>query len=352
MVSPSSKFWNGRRVFITGHTGFKGAWLGLWLKRLGAVVTGYALPPEGEKNLFGLAGIDRQITSVLGDIRDSEDLSRAIDDAKPEVVFHLAAQALVRRGYEDPSTTFEVNTIGTVRLLEALRGRPLIRAAVIVTSDKVYDNREWPWAYREIDRLGGRDPYGASKAAAEVVVGALRSLHSAAIATARAGNVIGGGDWAEDRLVPDCIRALAQGDPPRLRQPGGIRPWQHVLDALGGYLVLAERLVEDGQAVSEAWNFGPPADGLAEVIEVATRVSALWGGPAPVTVTSASTGREARLLLLDAGKARARLGWRPRLALAEALAWTVEWYRREHDGSDALELSFDQIARYDALAAR
>lgn len=351
MTSPES-FWRGRRVFVTGQTGFKGAWLSLWLTRLGASVTGYALPPEGDLNLFSLTNLEQQIVSVLGDIRDLAALRRAVDEARPDVVLHLAAQALVRRGYDDPSATFDVNVVGTANLLQALRGVPSIRATVVVTSDKVYDNREWPWAYREADRLGGREPYGASKVAAELVVEAMRAQAGSAIATARAGNVVGGGDWAEDRLVPDCIRALARKDPPRLRHPESTRPWQHVLDALSGYLALAERLVRDGESVAEAWNFGPPAEELADVGTVAARISELWGGSAPIPTPDGSVKREARTLRLDASKARTKLGWRPRLSLSETLSWTVDWYRRQHEGADALALSLDQIARYEAMAVR
>lgn len=350
----TTTFWRDRRVFVTGHTGFKGAWLCLWLSRLGAKVSGYALAPECHETLFSAANLECRINSTIGDVRDQDRLNRAIEKAQPEIVFHLAAQALVRRGYADPVGTFDVNVIGTAKLLEALRHAPSIQATVVATSDKVYENREWTWGYREIDGLGGHDPYGASKAASEMVVTAFRGMPPAsrqAIATARAGNVVGGGDWAEDRLVPDCIRALRNNLPPRLRHPGSTRPWQHVLDALAGYLILAERLTSDAASASEAWNFGPSADGVIEVAAFARHISELWSGPPPVENPHPAGGHEARALLLDAGKARAKLGWAPKLALAETLAWTVEWYQRRHDGDDALDLTLDQIGRYEALAA-
>ena len=350
-------FWRERRVFITGHTGFKGSWLALWLSSLGARVTGYSLDPPTEPSLYGEAGVAGLLHSVHADVRDRERLALELRRAEPEVVFHLAAQSLVRESYRTPVETFEVNLLGTVHLLEAVRSCPGVRAVVVVTSDKCYENREWVWGYRENDPLGGFDPYSSSKACAELAAAAYRRSffpsdghrgHGVALATVRAGNVIGGGDWAADRIVPDCIRAFQRGEAVAVRNPGALRPWQHVLDPLCGYIALAERLAVEGPALAGAWNFGP-AD--ADVRPVAALVEALcrhWGVGATCTVDAGSHPHEARSLKLDCSRARTLLGWRPFWDLETAVARTVSWNLGHLGGADAQGLCLDQIREYDA----
>lgn len=348
-MNPDPAFWRGRRVFLTGQTGFKGAWLALWLAQLGAEVRGYALPAEpGSLALAtGPAGDSRH-----GDLRDAAALAAAVAAFRPEVVLHLAAQALVRRGYREPVETFATNVMGSIHLLEAVRRCPGVRAVVMVTTDKCYANQERPEPYREDEPLGGRDPYGASKAAMEIAVAAWRAsfLAEIPVATARAGNVIGGGDLAEDRLLPDCIRALRAGRSIAVRNPAATRPWQHVLEPLSGYLLLAEALWRDGAGVAEAWNFGPALEDVQPVAEVVEQVTRLWG-PGAAWHLAAEPGavHEAGLLAVDAAKARARLGWRPRLGLAAALDWTVGWFRRQDAGATARDLVLADIARFTAL---
>lgn len=350
-------FWQGKRVLITGHTGFKGGWLAIWLRRLGARVAGYALPPEGPSSLFTAARVGEGIAHVEGDLRDAECLRGAFAAHRPEVVFHLAAQSLVRRGYREPVATFEVNVVGTANVLEAVRDRPEVRAVVVATSDKCYDNREWEWGYRESDRLGGRDPYSASKAAAELVTAAYRASflpgdggRDVAVATVRSGNVIGGGDWAPDRLVPDILAALDAGRPARIRSPAALRPWQHVLEPLTGYLLLAERLWRDGEEFAGAWNFGPEAAEARTVAWIADRLCAAWGSPAGWEPDPGRGPHEAALLRLDAARARSRLGWTPRLPLDDAIEWVVEWHRAHAGGGDVRSVTEEQIGRHEALA--
>jgi len=351
-------FWHKRRVLITGHTGFKGSWLSLWLARLGAEVTGYALAPPSEPSLFELAAVEDGLgASITADVRDGERLARAVEDAGPEVVFHLAAQSLVRESYRAPADTYATNVMGTVHLLEAIRRTPGVKAVVVVTSDKCYDNREWVWPYRENDPLGGHDPYASSKACAELVTAAYRASYfddpaagdRPAIASARAGNVVGGGDWAADRLVPDVARAVAAGDVVHLRSPHAIRPWQHVLEPLAGYLLLAERLAGDGREWAEAWNFGPEERDARSVGWLVEQLAARWHGELRWTRDERSHPHEAHTLKLDSSKARARLGWRPRLSLERALDWLVEWYRAHREGADLGALTRAQIARYEKL---
>ena len=351
-MSPDQGFWRGKRVFVTGHTGFKGAWLCAWLDRLGAKVLGLALPPEDEPNLFALLGLEQRLDHRLGDIRDAPALDGAMSLFRPEIVLHLAAQSLVRRSYREPVETFETNVMGTINLLEAVRRTPSVRAAIVVTSDKCYENLGHHRPYRETDALGGEDPYSASKACAELVTGAWRHSFLStgiALASARAGNVIGGGDWAVDRLVPDCIQALGAGRAIELRNPAATRPWQHVLAPLSGYLLLAERLYAEGAAYARAWNFGPPPADAIPVAKVVERVIAAWGAPGSWVATAEPGPPEARHLAVDAGLARAELGWSPRLDLATGLAWTVEWYRRQRAGEAAEALVAEQIARFEAL---
>ncbi|MEI9986556.1 MAG: CDP-glucose 4,6-dehydratase [Aliidongia sp.] len=353
-MTANSGFWRGKRVFVTGHTGFKGAWLCAWLDRLGARVFGLSLPPESATSLCSLIGLDQSIGSLHADIRDAERLHEAMAGFVPDIVLHLAAQSLVRRSYRDPAGTFATNVMGTVNLLEAVRKTPSVRAVVVVTSDKCYENREWVWPYRETEALGGADPYSASKAGAELVAQAWRQSffgadQPAAVATARAGNVIGGGDWAEDRLIPDCIAALTAGRPIEIRNPAATRPWQHVLDPLAGYLTLAERLVTQGQGFARAWNFGPANEDIRPVAAIADAVTARWGEGARWIATGMAGPHEAGLLAVDASLARARLGWAPRLRLDEALNWTVDWYRRQHAGEPAETLVAQQIEAYEAL---
>ncbi len=350
---PTDQFWNQRRVLVTGHTGFKGGWLSLWLAARGAAVHGLALDPAVPSffaacRLGGLLAGDTR-----ADIRDPAAVQRCLEAAEPEVVFHLAAQPLVRHSYREPVDTFATNVMGTVNLLEAIRGCPSVRAVVVVTTDKCYDNREWDWAYREGDALGGADPYSASKACAELVAAAYRRSFLAAgglgLATARAGNVIGGGDWAGDRLVPDFLRASDSCQPLVIRSPGAVRPWQHVLEPLAGYLLLAERLWA-GADGAEGWNFGPGESGDRPVGWLADRLCALVPGAA-WEHRPGDHPHEARLLRLDSGQARRRLGWRPRWSLEEALARTVEWHLAWRRGADMAAVSRQQIAAYEAAAA-
>lgn len=350
------QFWRGKSVFITGHTGFKGGWLATWLLHLGARVTGYALKPDTEPSLFERCGLARRMSSEIADIRDQTRLRAAMEKSRPEVVFHLAAQPLVRRSYEAPALTFETNVMGTVNLLEAVRTTPSVRVVVVVTSDKCYLNREWPWAYREEDPLGGRDPYSASKACTEIVAEAYRRSflqsenRNVGFATVRAGNVIGGGDWSADRLVPDAIRALEAEVPLIVRNPHSIRPWQHVLEPLAGYLIVAERLHEDGARFSGAYNFGPAEDGAVTTSEIANLAVRLWGSGSWKTAAAREVEgapHEARYLRLDAGKARQILGWHPRLHLDRALELTIAWYRESaRTDADMFAFSARQIAFY------
>jgi CDP-glucose 4,6-dehydratase len=347
----SPAFWRGRRVLLTGHTGFKGAWAARWLGRRGAEVTGLALASEGEPNLFRLLQPTTRIHSSTGDIRDPATVREAVARSDPEIVLHMAAQALVPRAYQAPLETWSSNVMGTVTVLDALRGRAGVKATVVVTSDKVYAHRGEARPFRETDPLGGDDPYSASKAATELAVAAWRASFAAAgppVATARAGNVIGGGDWAADRLVPDLVRALEARRPLALRQPDSTRPWQHVLDPVAGYLMLAERLAE-GKALPDALNFGPAPESTLPARVLVERLSEALGHrpdwrPAPRLEIP-----EKPVLTLDAGLAERTLGWRPRLGIAEAIAWTAEWYVAHRDGGDVAALTDRQIERYEAL---
>ena len=343
-------FWQGKRVFLTGHTGFKGAWLGLWLSELGAEVTGYALPPPTTPSLFETARLEGRLTHLLGDIRDPGPLSRALTAARPDVVFHLAAQSLVRPSYEEPVETFATNVMGTVNVLEALRQWGGARAAIFVTSDKCYDNRETGQAYREDDPMGGHDPYSASKGCAELVTAAYRRSFfqsgpsATRVATVRAGNVIGGGDWARDRLIPDLLDAFSRGEAAVVRFPDAIRPWQHVLEPLAGYLRLAEALWAGEPGAARAWNFGPRPEDAREVGWIAGRLAELWGEGATWRRTDAARPHEAGVLRLDWSKARERLGWRPVWALEEGLERVVAWRRAFGEGRDMRAFSLGQIA--------
>jgi CDP-glucose 4,6-dehydratase len=357
---PDAAFWAGRRVLVTGHTGFKGAWLTLWLDRLGAEVSGLALPPSTEPALFSLACSGLLRHDFTADLCDPVAVAQAFVEARPQVVLHLGAQSLVRTSFEDPVRTYATNIMGTVHVLEATRRQEGVTALVVVTSDKAYENREWHWAYREDEAMGGHDPYSSSKGCAELVTAAYRRSFFATsttgqgtgVGSARAGNVIGGGDWAPDRLLPDCIRAFQRGQQVALRSPQSTRPWQHVLEPLTGYLTLAERLAgADASAFAEAWNFGPTdADALpvSAIVEIAAQ---LWGTGVGWVGDLGPKPHEARHLKVDAAKARARLGWQPVLGVREAVAWSVEWYRRQAAGEAARDLCQEQIARFEARMA-
>jgi CDP-glucose 4,6-dehydratase len=321
--------YRGRRVLLTGHTGFKGSWLALWLAELGANVVGVALPPDTSPNHWDLLKLG--IADQRLDIRDSHALVCAVNDAQPEIVFHLAAQPLVRRSYRDPLETWSTNVMGTANLLEACRNTENVRAIVVVTTDKCYENKEWEQGYNETDRLGGHDPYSASKAAAELVAASYRSAFfheesSPLLATARAGNVIGGGDWSEDRLLPDLVRALVSGDPLEIRSPQATRPWQHVLESLSGYLLLGQKLLEGRREFAQAWNFGPEPDDNRTVADVLARLKSHWP-ELEWKVTDHPRPHEAGLLYLDSAKARVQLGWQPVWSLDQALTVTADWYR-------------------------
>jgi CDP-glucose 4,6-dehydratase len=350
-------FWIGKKVFVTGHTGFKGSWLSLWLRQLGARVTGYALQPPTNPSLFEVAHVAEGITSIIGDIRDGSMLSAAMRVATPDIVIHMAAQPLVRRSYVDPVETYSTNVMGTVNLLEAVRQTPSVRAVVNVTSDKCYENKEWVWGYRENEHMGGFDPYSSSKGCAELVTAAYRnsffnSSHSeyhVALATARAGNVIGGGDWAEDRLIPDVLRAIRNGQRVKIRNPYATRPWQHVLEPLSGYLALAEALYTQGAAFAEAFNFGPTEEDAMPVQWIVEQLTHGWGEGATWQTDSTTHPHEAHYLKLDCTKARAALGWKPRWQLSQALHAIIVWHKAHSvlDGSqDMRALCLRQINDY------
>lgn len=350
-------FYAGKRVFVTGHTGFKGGWLTLWLHRLGATVHGYGLNPPTEPSLFETADVGTALaTDTRADLADLARLKMALDSARPEIIFHLAAQPLVLASYRDPLGTLATNVMGTAHVLEAVRAVHTVRALVLITTDKVYKNSEGAYLHREIDPLGGHDPYSASKAAAEIVAASYRasyflgqSDHPANVATVRAGNVIGGGDWASDRLIPDCVRAFVKNECVHLRFPRAVRPWQHVLEPLTGYLQLAQRLsAPDGATFAKAWNFGPDASGDATVGEIAESTARLWGEGASVEcMPSTENRREAGLLRLDSTLARTELGWKSRWTLDQALTQTVAWYQAWVRGADMATISLDQISAYE-----
>jgi len=359
---PSSGFWNGRRVFLTGHTGFKGGWLALWLAHLGANVRGYALDPSTDPNLFIAACIGDVVDDVRGDIRDAARLDNAMREFRPEVVFHLAAQPLVRYSYADPIGTYETNVIGTARVLDAVRRTSSVRAVVSVTTDKCYENKEWVWPYRETDPLGGYDPYSISKACADIVSAAFRQSyfsvdriaeHGVAIATARAGNVIGGGDWSTDRLIPDLVRGFLSGEPVRIRRPHAIRPWQHVLEPLHGYMRLAEELLAGAPGAARyatAYNFGPNEEDARPVSWIAERMTGFWGDGASWVLDDDHGPHEAGYLRLDSSRARRDLAWTPRLRLETALEWLVQWYRTWQASPDTVQrFTLSQIDRYHAM---
>jgi len=355
MVNP----WQNTRIFLTGHTGFKGGWLALWLANRGAVIRGYSLGPPTEPNLFTVASVSSVLEDVRGDIREYSKLEAAMSAFAPEVVFHLAAQPLVRRSYSDPLGTYATNVMGTAHVLEAVRKTPSVRAVVCVTTDKCYQNHEWTWPYRESDALGGHDPYSSSKACAELVTAAYRSSffplerlaeHPVAVATARAGNVIGGGDWAEDRLIPDLIRGFQEKKPVLIRRPGATRPWQHVLDPIRGYIVLAEKLLAQKAEYATAYNFGPSDEDPWSVECIANKLVGLWGNGAAWKADSAGDLHESHCLRLDASKARAELNWKARLRIEKALEWTMNWYRRWQQGADMHQETLAQIREFEKLS--
>jgi len=354
LVNPSPAFWPGKRVLLTGHTGFKGSWLALWLQQLGAEVTGLALAPATTPHLFGLARVEDALAHRVVDIRDAAAVRSAVQAARPEIVLHLAAQALVRPGYRLPLDTWATNVMGTAHVLDALRGLDGVRVAVAVTTDKVYRNREWAWPYREDDALGGHDPYSASKAACELAVASYRDAFLAqqgvAVASARAGNVVGGGDWAEDRLLPDAARAFAAGRVLEIRRPQAVRPWQHVLEPLAAYLVLAERLWAQ-PVLADAYNVGPASDEAATVRTVVELARAAYGRGEVAYGDGQDGPHEAGLLVLDASRARHALGIRPRWPLATAVGRSMAWYRAQADGADARALCLDDIAAYTGALA-
>lgn len=350
-----SEFWRAKKVFLTGHTGFKGGWLSLWLQDLGADLCGFALEPPTTPNLFREANVGQGMKSVIGDIRDYQQLYAAVEDFKPEVIIHMAAQPLVRRSYEQPLETYSTNVMGTVNLLDCVRKVGSVTAVVNVTSDKCYENREWCWGYREDEPKGGYDPYSNSKGCAELVTDAFRnsyfnpksySQHGCALASVRAGNVIGGGDWADDRLIPDILSAFEQGSSVEIRHPKAIRPWQHVLEPLSGYLLIAEKLFTEGAEFAEGWNFGPKDEDAKSVEWIVKTLANKWGGGANWIISQDNHPHEANYLKLDCSKAKARLGWQPRWSLEEALERIVTWHQAWLLKKDMKTLCIKEINEY------
>lgn len=353
-MNPDRQFWAGKRVFLTGHTGFKGSWLSLWLQDLGAQVTGYALAAPTTPSLFASANVAANMVSIEADIRDLDRLTEEVAAANPDIVMHLAAQPLVRYSYDNPIETYQVNVMGTANLLEAIRRNGGAQAVVCITTDKCYENREWDWGYRENEPMGGHDPYSSSKGCSELVISAYRRSYfdaegAPAVASARAGNVIGGGDWAEDRLIPDMMRAMMAQQPVVIRNPNSIRPWQHVIEPLCGYLVLAEQLCKRGSEVAEGWNFGPRDDDAKPVGWIVDHVTDAWGDGASWDLDGQDHPHEAQYLKLDISKAANELGHTPRLSLEAALGWTVDWYKAFKAGEDMGDTTRDQIRRFESL---
>jgi len=355
-MTTTTDFWLGKRVFITGHTGFKGSWLCLWLDKLGAKVTGYSLSPPTNPNLFELANVNSRVTTIIGDVRDHDNLVKAIGENKPEIIIHMAAQPLVRDSYKNPVETYAINVMGTVNLMDALRLNPGIKAVVNVTTDKCYENREWVWGYRENEPMGGFDPYSNSKGCSELATSAFRNSffnptdynkHGVAIASARAGNVIGGGDWAADRLIPDCMNSLLAEKQIILRNPQSTRPWQFVLEPLCGYLMLAERLFTNGPEYCGGWNFGPDDCDVRPVEAIVKYLCSAWGGTASYTIDKSVQPHEAKYLKLDCSKAKTKLGWQPQWRLEKALELIIEWYKNYEAKRDIRELCEKQIALFE-----
>lgn len=349
-------FWKHKKVLITGHTGFKGSWLSLWLQSLGANIVGYALRPPTQPSMFEIANVTAGLISTIGDVRDLEHLQSVIAEHRPEIIFHLAAQPLVRYSYENPVETYTTNIIGTVNMLEAVRHSKSVRVVVSITSDKCYENKEWFWGYRENERLGGHDPYSSSKGCAELIIAAYRNSyfpareyqhHRVAVASTRAGNVIGGGDWAKDRLIPDIMNAIMENRPVVIRSPNAIRPWQHVLEPLNGYLCLAEQLWTQGPKLAQAWNFGPNSEEAKTVSWIVEYLTNFWGEGARWELDATQHPHEDTYLKLDCSKAKSLLGWAPKLCLSTALEWIVEWYRDYQQGRDMRSLTEEQITRFE-----
>lgn len=349
------EFWLGKRVFLTGHTGFKGGWLSLLLQQLGADLTGFALDPPTNPSLFEVAEIGKGMRSIIADIRDAEMLAKTMREAKPDVVIHMAAQSLVRHSYQAPIETYAINVMGTVHLLDAVRQTDSVRAVVNVTSDKCYENKEWLWGYRENEPMGGYDPYSSSKGCAELVTAAYRNSyfnstkhneHGVAIATGRAGNVIGGGDWANDRLIPDILRAIETSQPVLIRSPCAIRPWQHVLEPLSGYLLLAQQLYEEGTGYGEGWNFGPNDEDVKPVQWIVEKLTKDWGDGASWQLDSHPQPHEAHYLKLDCSKAHSKLGWHPRWDLARTLESIITWHKAFLQQADMKAVCLEQIVEY------
>ncbi len=365
-MNPNRQFWTGKKVFLTGHTGFKGSWLALWLQGMGADVTGYSLAPPTTPSLFEAANVASGMHSIEADIRDLERVTTAVAEAEPDIVLHLAAQPLVRYSYDNPIETYETNVMGTANVLEAVRRSGSAKSVVCITTDKCYENREWDWGYRENEAMGGHDPYSSSKGCSELVISAYRRSYfgpdsATSLASARAGNVIGGGDWAGDRLIPDIMRAMMNNEPVIIRNPNSIRPWQHVIEPLCGYLILAERLFQQGKKssetaaasddaqVAEGWNFGPKEDDAKPVGWIVDRVTKEWGAGARWELDGGDHPHEAQYLKLDISKAGNRLGYSPRLDLATALRWTTLWYKSFQEGANMKSLSEAQISEFENM---
>ncbi len=355
----SRAFWKDRKVFLTGHTGFKGGWMSLWLDALGARVVGYALAPDTRPNIFDAARVvERLERSIIADVRDLDAVRRAMVEAAPDIVIHMAAQALVRDSYADPVGTYATNVMGTVNVLEGVRASGSVRVVAVVTSDKCYENREWLWGYREDEPMGGYDPYSSSKGCAELVASAYRRSFFArgtppvALVTGRAGNVIGGGDWSKDRIVPDAVRAFGGSEALHVRSPSAIRPWQHVLEPLSGYLTLIEHAWSDPARYAGGWNFGPGDDDVWPVSRLVGVLAGKWPGRGQWTTDTGTHPHEAGILRLDCSKARTLLQWKPRLKLDTALDWIVEWYVAQAQGADLMRLTQEQIRRYEQGASQ
>ncbi len=351
-MNPEKNFWQGKTVLVTGHTGFKGSWMSLWLHQMGANVVGYSLAPPTEPSLYKDARVEEGIESNEADIRDLTHLQKVISDCKPDVIFHLAAQPLVRYSYDHPIETYETNVMGTVNVLESARRETSVKAVVCITTDKCYENREWVWGYRENEPMGGFDPYSSSKGCSELVISAYRNSYFStgegpAVASVRAGNVIGGGDWAEDRLIPDIVRAMMKNEAVIIRAPHSIRPWQHVLEPLSGYMLLAERLWNEKQEFAEAWNFGPNDEDAQPVEWIVERLTESWGDGARWELDKEVNPHEAQYLKLDISKVKTVLGYEPRLNLGTTLDWVTEWYKAYHKGDDMRQVTQQQIAQFE-----